>query len=60
MQYSVKGSFRMGRNVMPFTKTVTAENKDDAKELIYSLLGSKHKAKRTAINIDAIAKVDAQ
>ncbi|MDP6626305.1 MAG: 50S ribosomal protein L18Ae [Methanopyri archaeon] len=56
----MKGSFRMGRNVMPFTKTVTAENKDDAKELIYSLLGSKHKAKRTAINIDAIAKVDAQ
>ncbi len=60
MQYSVKGSFRMGRNIMQFTKTVTAENKDDAKEIVYSLLGSKHKAKRTAINIDAIAKVDEQ
>jgi len=50
----------MGLNVMPFTKTVTAENKDEAKEIIYSLLGSKHKAKRSAISIDAIAKVEEQ
>jgi len=60
MQYSVKGSFRMGRNVMPFTKTVTAENKDEAQELVYSLLGSKHKAKRTTISIDGITKVEEQ
>ena len=52
--FKVSGTFLMGRDMQPFTKEVAAENKDEAKELVYSIMGSKHGVKRFRIEIKDI------
>ncbi|MFP4050734.1 MAG: 50S ribosomal protein L18Ae [Thermoplasmata archaeon] len=52
--YRVKGKFRMGRKRgqrQRFAKEVIADNKEDAVEKIYSVLGSKHRVQRTNVKI---------
>jgi len=52
--YRVKGKFRMGRRRgqwQRFAKEVIADDKDDAVEKIYSVLGSKHRVQRTNVKI---------
>ncbi len=41
-----------------FTKEVISENEDEAVEKVYSLLGSKHRVKRTNIEIYKTEKID--
>ena len=44
----------MGNKYQKFSKEIVALKKEDALELVYSDLGSKHKVKRTQIKIEKI------
>ena len=56
--FKISGTFKMGGNRnQPFTKEVLATNKNQAKEKIFSDLGSKHKIKRTSINIGKVQEI---
>lgn len=48
----------MGREVQHFTQDVVAADGDDALHIVYSTIGSRHKANRRAINIDSCEKID--
>ena len=57
--YRVSGVFKMGLNKnQKFTKECAAEDEKKAVEYIYSILGSKHYAKRKEIKIEKIEPVD--
>ncbi len=59
--YKVKGKFRMGRrrtDWQHFTKEVVSEDQDAAVEKVLSLLGSKHRVKRTNIDIRHVEEID--
>ncbi len=59
--HRVKGKFRMGKrkgNFQRFSKEVISETEEEALEKVYSLLGSKHRTKRTNIHIYGTEEVD--
>ncbi len=59
--YKVKGKFRMGRrrtDWQDFAKEVVGYDEESAKEKIYSLLGSKHRVKRTNVKIRGVNEID--
>ncbi len=59
--YKVKGKFRMGRrrtDWQDFAKEVIGDNEESAREKIYSVLGSKHRVKRTNIKIRAVDEIE--
>ncbi|MFP3872029.1 MAG: 50S ribosomal protein L18Ae [Candidatus Aenigmatarchaeota archaeon] len=59
--YRVKGKFRMGRRKgdwQRFSKEVISDSEEEAIEIIFSLLGSKHRVKRTNIKLYEIGEVD--
>ncbi|WGI16766.1 50S ribosomal protein L18Ae [Methanonatronarchaeum sp. AMET-Sl] len=57
MEFEVNGYFDMGSNKnQKFKKVIEAENEETAREKIYSILGSKHRAKRRQIQIKEIKK----
>jgi large subunit ribosomal protein LX len=59
--FKITGTFKMGRNKNQFfTKEVIANNKNQAKEKIYSDLGSKHKIKRNFIDIVKVQEISAK
>ncbi|MEE9612388.1 MAG: 50S ribosomal protein L18Ae [Desulfatiglandales bacterium] len=49
--FAVKGTFKMGDQMQPFTKECRALNEKSALEFVYSDLGSKHRTPRNKINI---------
>jgi large subunit ribosomal protein LX len=53
--YRVEGSFQMDGQWRPYAKIVTAPNEEQARERVYTLLGSKHRLKRREIRV---AKVE--
>jgi large subunit ribosomal protein LX len=55
--YKIKGKFLIKNNWQSFTKEVIGKNKKDAKERILSIMGGRHKLKRTMITIDTIKEV---
>lgn len=60
--FRVKGKFLMGKSIMSknwqrFSKEVASLNKEEAKERIYSDLGSKHRVKRRNIRIEEIDEI---
>ena len=55
--YRLKGKFRMGTEIMPFTKEFFAESEEEAREKLLCDLGSKHKTKRRDINISEVKKI---
>ena len=55
--FRVKGEFLMGGRMSPFNREIEAENDEDAREKMLSLLGSEHRCKRNKINIEAIVEV---
>jgi len=55
--YRVEGTFQMDGEWRPYEKVITAPNEKQARERIYTLLGSKHRLKRREIRV---AKVEAQ
>ncbi|MBS3816515.1 MAG: 50S ribosomal protein L18a [Candidatus Thermoplasmatota archaeon] len=59
--HRVEGRFRMGKRKgewQRFSKEVISDTEEDAIEKVYSLLGSKHRVKRTNIKIYDTEKVD--
>ena len=49
--FQIQGEIRKPRAVLPFRRMVRALDQNEAVEKIYSLFGSKHKAKRFQIKI---------
>ncbi len=55
-QFIVSGTFRAEHLWENFTKTITSQNESNAKEKVYSLIGSEHGLKRNLIKIESIIK----
>lgn len=55
--YRVSGSFMMGDAWQSFTKEVVGETEKDVRDVIYSRLGSKHRVKRTKIQISEVTEI---
>ncbi len=53
MDFIVKGTFKAGEKWERFTKTVSSQNKKNATEKIYSLIGSEHGLERRLIKIES-------
>ncbi|MEM2143887.1 MAG: 50S ribosomal protein L18Ae [Candidatus Jordarchaeaceae archaeon] len=56
--FRVKGTFIGKREKFMFMKDIRALKEDEAKEIIYSEIGSKHKIKRDHIRIEEIETID--
>ncbi len=59
-EFIINGKFRtehIGKNWRPFSKVVNSQNENNARELVYSLLGSEHGLKRNLIKIDEVNEV---
>ncbi len=55
--YRVAGKFLMGEIWQPFRKEIIGNSEEEAKERIYSILGSRHKVKRRMIKIESIEEI---
>ena len=55
--YRVKGEMPFGREKQNFTQEVVAKSPEDAKHIIFSRLGSRHKVGRRFINIESVKKI---
>ena len=49
--FHICGEFKKRKEKIPFGKYVRALNVEDALEMVYSILGSKHKVKRNLIYV---------
>lgn len=56
--YRVSGEFQMGRDMHPFTLETLAESEDEAEEWAYSVLGSKHRVRRTQVDVHEVTQPD--
>jgi len=54
MKYSVSGNMRLGSEKRKFTKTVEAKSENDAKEKVFSLIGSVNGVQRSMIKIEKV------
>lgn len=50
--FHIRGEFKKRKEKIPFGKYVRALNVEDALEVIYSIVGSKHRVKRNMIFIN--------
>lgn len=55
--YRVEGVFLMGDRWQPFSKEVIGKDEDEAREKIYSVLGSRHRVKRKMIKIKNVREI---
>ncbi len=55
--FKITGSFKKGKRSQKFSKEILTENPENAKEYIFSEIGSKHRVKRRYININNIEKI---
>jgi len=55
--YRVKGEFLMGGVYSPFNREIEAMDGDDAREKMFSLIGSEHRCKRNKIRVETIVEV---
>jgi large subunit ribosomal protein LX len=58
--YKITGTFKNGTRIQTFTKEVYVNTKQNAEEYVYSILGSKHKAKRKEITISKVEEISAK
>ena len=56
--YRISGIAPFGRVRNKFSLDLPAESKDAAERMAYSIIGSKHKAKRRSITIESINEID--
>ena len=56
MNFVVKGKFKAGTNWEKFTKKVESQNEKNATDKVYSVFGSKHRIKRSQIQIESISE----
>jgi len=59
MDYTVKGTFKAGQKWEHFSKKITSQNKNNAMDKAYSLIGSEHGLKRRLIKIEGVEEVKA-
>jgi large subunit ribosomal protein LX len=59
MDFTVKGTFKAGLKWEHFSKKVTSQNKKNAMEKAYSLIGSEHGLERRLIKIEGAEEVKA-
>ena len=57
MDFIIKGTFKAGEKWEHFSKTVKSENKNNALNKAYSLIGSEHGLKRRLIKIESVEEV---
>ncbi len=50
--FHIRGEFKKRKEKIPFGKYVRALNVEDALEVVYSVVGSKHRVKRNLIFIE--------
>lgn len=55
MKFTVSGVISLGISSRKFSKEIEAKTKNHAKELVYSLFGSKNGTKRNNIKITDVA-----
>ncbi len=53
MDFTVRGTFKAGQKWEHFSKKVTSQNKNNAIEKTYSLIGSEHGLARRLIKIES-------
>lgn len=56
--YRVVGKFPNGKTIQQFTQDVVASDKSQAEHIIYSSLGSRHRATRRSIKIESVEQID--
>ena len=56
--YRISGIAPFGSVRNKFSLDLPAESKDAAEHMAYSIIGSKHKAKRRSITIESIKEID--
>jgi large subunit ribosomal protein LX len=52
--YRLQGTYRRTKQNFRFSKEIRASSENDAREQLYSILGSSHRVQRPAINIEQI------
>jgi len=55
--YRISGKFLMGKIWQPFSKEVIGNDENEARERLFSILGSRHRVKRRMIKIDNIQEI---
>jgi large subunit ribosomal protein LX len=60
MEYEVSGEIKVSNEWQPYKKIVDAMNESGAAERFLTLVGSKHRLKRTYIRILGIQKIDGE
>ena len=56
MKFEAKGTLTVKKQERKFTRKVEAEDESKARDKVYALLGSEHKAKRRHIQIEEFRK----
>lgn len=56
--YRISGEFQMGRDRQAFTLETLADSEEEATEWAFSILGSRHRAKRQQIDIEDVHEED--
>jgi large subunit ribosomal protein LX len=60
-EFEINGRFRterIGKSWRKFSKVIESQNENNAKEKVYSLLGSEHGLKRRLIKIDEVKPLE--
>ena len=58
--YRVEGTFRMDGAWRPYEKVIPAPNEAQARERVYTLLGSKHRLKRREIRVAKVQPAEGE
>lgn len=56
-EFTVKGEFKMGDEWKPYSKIIAAPNEAQARERIFTIMGSKHRLKRQYVRIAEVTQV---
>lgn len=59
-EFEITGLMKIGDDWKPYTKVVSAPNEVQARERIYTLMGSKHRIERRLIKIESIKSVNGE
>lgn len=54
--FIVKGKFKAGNTWENFTKKIESQNEKNATDKTYSIFGSKHRVKRSQVQIESVAE----
>ncbi|MCP1662056.1 MAG: 50S ribosomal protein L18a [Methanocalculus sp. MSAO_Arc1] len=59
-EFEVRGTMKIGDAWKPYIKVIEAPNEAQARERIYTLMGSKHRLERRLIKIESVEKVNGE